>query len=215
MAHEAQRLRPEDALAEIAALRGYRERLTAQAAGVVWMVWGLVIALAGLVALFTTAQFVDGEKEVALLLWGLAICGGALVTNAVLRMQALETASGPAAWAPYALGAGALAAVVLLDGGLAWAATHLFGLPRGHGLGFASFNLLPAAGAATIAFLQRRRLGPGLGYAAAAAFLALGLAGMFAPWNPGAAAAFFWSCAWLALALVAYFALGLRAWVRG
>jgi hypothetical protein len=201
---------PQDALTALSSVQGYRERLTAQAAGIVWMVWGLVISLAGMVAMVTTAQMLDGEKEVAIVLWGLAIAGGALLTNAVLRMQALES-RGPAAWIPYAMGAGLLGAVIALDAGLS-ELIHLFGVGRTHHLGFASFNLLPAAGAFAIAFLQRHRVDPTKGYAAGAAFLGLyAIAALSASGVP----AFFWSSLWVGLALAGYLALGAHIWTRG
>jgi hypothetical protein len=206
---------PQQALESLGSIKEYRERLTMQAAGIVWMVWGLVITVCGLAAVYGNAQMVDGGKEAVMALWALAICGGALVTNAVLRMQALE-ARGPAAWIPYAVGAGALAAVVLLDTGVVELARHGFGLARTHkALGFGSYNLLPAAGALAIAYLQRRRVAPTLGYVVAAAFLALYVVAVFSPGGPGPASGFFWSSLWLGLGLVVYLGVGLRTCVRG
>jgi len=208
-------LDPKEALAALSGLHDYRERLTAQAAGIVWMAWGLVLAFVGLVSLYTNDHNrLDGHKEAAILLWLVAVAAGGFLTNAVWRAHALEREH--PAWVPYVAGAVAVTLVVLFQEAVNWILHE--GLHTGLGsapLGFASFNLLPAVGAATLAWLQRKRVPGTPGWMAAVGFLALYLVGSFAPWPGGDPTNVYASCAWIGLGLAGFLAVGLTTWSKG
>ncbi|MCA1811544.1 MAG: hypothetical protein LC623_05985 [Halobacteriales archaeon] len=205
---------PQEAMAALASVKGYRERLTAQAAGIVWMVWGLVVLAVGLATFYGSDHAREEVKPVAFSLMAAVVAAGALLTNAVWRAHALETES-HAPWVPYAAGLGTFAAVVggveLVD----WLLSEVLHSQAGRTpLGFAPLNLLAAVGALAIALLQRRRVSPAPGFVAAAALFAVYLVAKFGAWD-SSYHAYFANSAWAGLDLLAYFAVGLRTWVRG
>ncbi|MEA3203793.1 MAG: hypothetical protein QOI63_1472 [Thermoplasmata archaeon] len=205
---------PQQALASLAAVQGYRERLTAQAAGIVWMVWGLVVLAIGLATFYGSDHAREEVKPVAFALMGAVVAAGALLTNAVWRAHALE-AEAHAPWVPYAAGLGTLAAVVGAVELVDWLLSEVLRSAMGRTpLGFAPLNLLAAAGALAIALLQRRRVAPAPGLAAAAALFVVYLVAKLGPWGSDYHA-YFANSAWAGLALLAYFAVGLRTSANG
>lgn len=209
MAHEPA-MTPQDALTTLASLKGYRERLTAQAAGIVWMVWGLVVAIVGFVTFYARGHVVEGTKEVAYGTMALTVAVGALLSNAVWRAHALETERPQPWWIPYLAGGLALAGVVaaeeLLDALLGEVLRTRVGLTP---LGFAPLNLAGAAGAFTIALLQRRRVRASPGITIGCILLAVYLIAKFGTWSQAPDTVFFASFGWAALCLVSYVSVGL------
>lgn len=204
---------PIQALDALASLAGYRERLTSQAAGIVWMIWGLVITP---LPIFFAAAFqhnLNGGTFMAELAVAVALCAGAggLATNAVWRAHALEQSARPARWIAYASSAGVLVAAFVLA-----MATDL--IPIGHlvlgdaypitGLSFAGLGLLGSAGAATISLLQRTRVSPGPGLACAFALLALTLMGRYGIFAQDDATQATAALVYAAFTLIGFFAVG-------
>ncbi len=95
-----------DTLREV---RGHRERLTSQAAGFIWMVWGLVLLGIGLAS---QATFIIGRHAGYHIGWMdplttiLFTAAGLLITQVVQKMMAIDT--GRPAWQIWAIGAGAI-----------------------------------------------------------------------------------------------------------
>lgn len=175
MATTKSAMTPEQAAATIADVQDYRQGFTARAAGTIWMVWGLVL---GALAIGDVANWAgDGGQEgnltdglyVGYVLFVLA--GGILVNHAVWKSQALVTGEGSRFWlvsglAVLLIGTGA----VLANLGL----TQLFEatLPDEEGTFYRSgFGIMATTVAATITFLQRKRVTWIPGALAAAAFL--------------------------------------------
>ena len=162
---------PNEALQTIASIRAYRERLTPRAAGLVWIVWGFALALD--LVLSIAFNFVDDAKLVgydptarlvALVAGGLFCIGGAAgATNAIWRSHSIGAERPFPAWVPFVAILGFTVGINALLLGLQW----LNGFRPFPGLDYAPMLLIAAGGAATLAFLQRRRvtLGPGLGAA--------------------------------------------------
>lgn len=169
MAQALPAMTPEEALQTVASVRGYRERLTGQAAGIVWLVWGMALTFHAFLVLFVEspgqgADVVTGTgtlaKGWALELLGLVLMVGwaGFVTNAVWRSHALEAERPHAPWIPFAAGLAVVlvvGAINTLSNQLATDAGQQFG-PLG--IGFAPLAFLAAAGAVAIALLQRRRV---------------------------------------------------------
>lgn len=158
---------PEQALQTVASVRAYRERLTARAAGIVWMVWGLALSFQAFAALFAEfpalgADVVEGDGPGGMMAGGWALeivaivlmvfCGGGL-TNAVWRAHALDAERQHAAWIPYAAGLG----IAVLFVALLTASNRLADVGP-DGIAFAPLALFAAVGAVAIAVLQRRRV---------------------------------------------------------
>lgn len=169
MAQAIPAMTPEEALQTVAAVRGYRERLTGRAAGIVWMVWGLALTFYSFLVLYVEApgQGTGATEGGAIMAngWILELVGllvmvawAGLVTNAIWRSHALDAERPHAPWIPYA--AGLLVVFVIgaantLSNQLATEEGQQFG-PLG--IAFAPLALLAAAGAVAIAALQRRRV---------------------------------------------------------
>lgn len=174
MANATQAMTPEEALQAVASVRGYRERLTARAAGIVWMVWGLALAFHGFAALFVEfpalgADVVDGNglmpgaKWMLLLAIAFTVYAGGMLTNAVWHAHALETDRTTPAWVAFAASGAVIAVLAGIVVGSNVLADSLGQLGQ-RGIAFSPLALLAAGGAATIAILQRRRVAmlPGL-----------------------------------------------------
>lgn len=201
---------PTEAIATLGSVRAYREHLTGRAAGIVWMVWGATLTLLAFQALF--AEFGAWNRDVPppALHWLLELAGTAigvafagLATNAVWRAHALEAERMHARWIPFAAGA-----AVILGAAAIVIASNSIGFDGPRGLAFAPILLVAAAGAATIALLQRRRVRSTPGLATAGLLLALAVVTRFVP-MPQDRDTQFWGAAILAwLPLIAYAAVG-------
>lgn len=208
---------PEEALQTIASVRAYRERLTARAAGLVWIVWGLALSFQAFAGLFVEmpgygADVVDGEGvmaggwilELAVLL--LAVGCGGFLTNAIWRAHALETDRPHPGWLPFVAGIG----VILVMVSLTVLSNQVDRQLGPQGIGFSPLALLAAAGAVAIAVLQRRRVRMLPGLLGALVLLNLFIFARFLAY-PQDFDTQAWGAAVMALsALVVYFAVG--AW---
>lgn len=169
MAQPTPAMTPEEALQTVAQVRRYREHLTARAAGIVWMVWGLALSFHAFAALFVEApgqgaDVVEGGPGLMANSWALELLvlllmvgSAATLTNAIWRAHALELERTHAPWIPYA----AALLVVLSIVALTFLSNQpeVWGKVRTvQGIGFAPLALLAAAGALAIAILQRRRV---------------------------------------------------------
>lgn len=214
----AQAMTPEQALQTIAAVRDYRERLTARAAGIVWLVWGLALSFQAFAALFVEfpglgADVVEGDGAGGMMAGGvwleaaavlIMVAAGAALTNAVWRAHALETERPHAPWIPY-VSALALAITFIA---LVTASNMLLDVGP-DGIGFAPLALFAAAGAVAIAVLQRHRVPMLPGLLGALALLNLFVFGRFLPY-PQDLDTQAWGAAVMALsAIVVYSAVGL------
>ncbi|HUR26367.1 MAG TPA: hypothetical protein VM327_10185 [Candidatus Thermoplasmatota archaeon] len=210
---------PEEALQTIASVRGYRERLTARAAGLVWMVWGLALSFHAFAALFVEfpgfgADVVEGDGVMPggwvleLIDIGVTIACAGILTNAIWRAHALETERTHAPWIPFAAGAGVILlmiALTLLSNQASTTVGHQLG-PLG--IAFAPLALLAAAGAVAIAVLQRRRVPMWPGMLGALVLLNLFVFGRFISY-PQDVDTQSWGAAMMALSsIVVYFAVG-------
>lgn len=221
MAPPTAAMTPEEALQTVAGVRQYRERLTARAAGIVWMVWGLALTFYSFLALFVEApgQGTDVFEGKGIMAngWILELVGlllmvtwAGFVTNAVWQSHALEAERPHAAWIPFAAGV----VVVVLIGALNTLSNQLV-TAQGHqvgplGIAFAPLALLAAAGAVTIAVLQRRRVRMLPGLLGALALLNLFVWGRFLTFDQDFDTQS-WGAAVMALSsLVVYSAVG--AW---
>lgn len=165
MAQPAPAMTPEEALQTVASVRTYRERLTARAAGIVWMVWGLALSFHAFAALFVEylglgADVVEGGPGLMRHAWLLeliilvvTVAVASALTNAVWRGLALEAERSHPAWVPYVA-----ALLVILSLGAVVFLTNAAGQFGPSGIAFAPLALLAAVGAATIAVLQRHRV---------------------------------------------------------
>lgn len=175
---------PDQALRTVATVRGYRERLTGRAAGVVWMVWGFALALlASSDMLALSADEPSGTEGWSVRLDGAAVStmvvalgallGGILATNAVWRAHALERGERHRAWVTWL----AVAALVAVGGAVGFSIVEV--LSRGVQADDADLQyviimpLVGAIAAAILTVLQRRRVQPWPGIVAAVALLAL------------------------------------------
>lgn len=184
MAKSNPAMTPAQALETVAAVRGYRERLTGRAAGIVWMVWGFALALLAstdMLALTnddtpTTEGWGARLDSAALATMAVAVAcllAGALVTNAVWKAHALERGLQHRSWVTWA-GVATLVAVGMLTG---FAIVEI--LSRRITADSADWNyviimpLMAAMGAGLIALLQRRQVSPWPGACAALLLLAV------------------------------------------
>lgn len=173
---------PQDAIATLREVGNYRERLTARAAGLLWMVWGLVFGVVGFGLLAEILARVDRSwwwYEAVLVPFCFA--AGAFVSNTVWRAHALERDPAHRAWVAWAAAFGALAVMSGIT-------TLLRLLVFSQRDADPAFNLAPlllagATGAVLLALVARRRapLLPGL-LAAAALAAAFGVLS-FGPWS--------------------------------
>lgn len=208
---------PQEALQTIASVRGYRERLTARAAGLVWIVWGFALSFQAFAGLFVEmpgygADVIAGQGVMAggwileLVVLVLAVGCAGFLTNAIWRAHALETDRPHPGWVPFVAGAGVILLMVSLTV-LSNQTDQQLG-PRG--IGFSPLALLAAAGAVAIAILQRRRVRMLPGLLGALVLLNLFVFGRFVAY-PQDFDTQSWGAAVMALsALVVYFLVG--AW---
>jgi hypothetical protein len=184
---------PQQALETIAQVRGYRERLTARAAGQVWMVWGLALALLATteLAALVPAPEPEGEGLRVGLAWQAlplplaALAGGVLATNAVWRAHALERGERHRSWVAWAA-VGAFLVAAMATGLLALLAVVAWAVPAGPDTQVLVGPGIAAVGALLLSVLQRRRVPAAPGLAAAAALVA---ANLLLPLVPGASLA--------------------------
>lgn len=177
---------PEQALQTISSVRDYRESLTARAAGIVWMVWGLALSFHAFAVLFVEfpGQGADVTQDGTGIMangWALEltalvvmVASAAALTNAVWRGHALQAERTHAAWIPYIAGL-----VVVLVMGSMTTLSNMMGEFGPLGINFAPLALLAAAGAVAIAVLQRRRVPMLPGLAGALVLLNLFVFGRF------------------------------------
>ena len=165
MAQTLPAMTAEEALQTVANVRTYREHLTARAAGIVWMVWGLALSFHAFAALFVESPGLGGDvvdggpglmanawaMELAILVVMVAVAGA--LTNAVWRGLALEAERDHPAWVPYVAGL-----LVVLSLGAVVFLTNAAGRFGPDGIAFAPLALLASVGAIAIATLQRRRV---------------------------------------------------------
>lgn len=174
MAQAIPAMTPEEALQTVASVRGYRQRLTGKAAGIVWMVWGLALTLvlnAGIQVDFApqtlkSDAWLAGNIAVGALGILLAVAAGALASNAIWRAFALEGEPGHRAWLPYAVGVGLVVVFFLVANGIGFVGDLL-----GWSGYYSPMHLLSALGAFAIAYLQRSRVSPVAGYVAGSVLL--------------------------------------------
>lgn len=184
MAKANDAMTPEQALATVASVRNYRERLTGRAAGLVWMVWGFALALLAstdMLALtegtMTTTEGWGARGDSAALATTVVavscLLAGALVTNAVWKAHALERGEHHRSWVTWAGVAGLVIAGMLA--GLAIIEV----LSRRAAEDAADWNyviimpLVGAMAAGLIALLQRRRVSAWPGTCVAVLLLAI------------------------------------------
>lgn len=182
MATTKQAMTPQDAIATLREVGQYRERLTARAAALLWVVWGLVLGVVGFGVLAETLARVGRDwwwYEAILVPFCFGV--GALASNLVWRAHALERDPGHRPWVAWAAAFGALAAM----SGVTFLLRILVYVHRS---GDPAFNLAPlllagAIGAVLLAVTARRRapLLPGLVAAGALAVAFAVLA--FGPWS--------------------------------
>ncbi len=161
------RLTPAGALEAIGSIRLYRERLTPQAAGTVWLVWGLALAAVGTLGGDLSAIAYVGLLGMIQVLgpWlaDLALLGAAVVTtNAIWRSHALERGTEHPAWIAWVVAT--VVAVGVLGLGVAAGIVYL-ALFGGQIMDFRVLALpLATAAAVALAVMQRTRVpaGPGL-----------------------------------------------------
>ena len=174
MASDNAAMTPEQAIAALQEVRVHRERLTARATMLIWMVWGLVLGVMGFAsqAAFLASYHAGWVDAVMVLVAGGV---GATVTNGIWRAHALERDPTHRAWVPWAAGVGGL----MLLGIVIWL-TNVVARAQGTtwggepGFMMAPVLLIGAVGAAIITALTRRvATWPG---ALAAAVLAVGFA---------------------------------------
>lgn len=182
MASQPPAMTPEEALQTVASVRGYREQLTARAAGNVWMVWGLVLAILAVSDLVGLHEMEAADESVEegwsfafpgwapLVAMALALAGGAVATNAIWKANALEAGGRHRSWVAWVgiLGLLVIVAAIgvttveimgrVVDPTTAPDDTYILLSPT-----------LAAVAAGAIALLQRKRVAawPGLGAAAA------------------------------------------------
>lgn len=210
---------PQQALDTIASLRDYRERLTARAAGIVWMVWALTLGFAVMGQLafeFAAPDVRDGAwfpaavgVMVAVALGALAL--GGLATNAVWRAHAVEGEGLPPRWMAFAAGT----VFVLAFIGLSAILRALLYQQTGLGFNFAPLLLLGSLGCATMAFLLRARLPPRPGLVAAAALFAGFVAAYLVPVPWDASLQMGGAVLFALLDVAAFAAVGLRHTLQG
>lgn len=181
----------EEALQTVASVRGYRERLTSQAAGIVWMVWGVTLGFLLMTSL--VYDFADGQVRegawwpaavgigVAGNLLGLAL--GGLLTNAVWKAHALQGEGLPPRWLAFAA---AIVFVLSFMGLSALLKAALYSTVR-LGFNYAPLLLFGGLACATMAFLLRGRIAPRAGLVAAGALLAAFVVAYAVPlaWDAG------------------------------
>lgn len=174
MASAETAMTPAQALATVASVRAYRERLTGRAAGLVWIVWGFALALLasndmiGLAGDATASGGsgvrTDGPALTALLLLVAVLAGGALASNVIWKAHALERGTTHRSWVTWLAVLGLLVAI----GGVGF--LMLTVLLHGSSPGDPASSqvlvwpLVGAVAAGLLAILQRRRVAwwPGL-----------------------------------------------------
>ncbi len=209
MASESTTATPAQMVAALHDIGDYREALTNRAAGIIWILWGLVLAAVGLhsTVYFLGSPGTGWADGAAIVVFGAA---GAIATNAVWRSQALRRDDEHRAWVAWLVGIGvpmALGAVVMLS-------NEIVTLPEG-AFPLAPVLLLSATGAFTISLVQRHHVWATPGFIAAGVLMALFLAARFVPverqpWLDTVGSA------WLAMiGLLAFAAVGLVHVRRG
>lgn len=189
MASTKSAMTPEAAAAAIAEVGEYRQGLTARAAAIVWMVWGLTMAGVAMLdivvaptvqvdpSLLNEGWNVQEHGYVYLVLPLTFLIGGVLATNAIWRAHAIERATRHRGWVAWAALAGLIALVVAVGLTAVYVAIR-FTNPGtadrpAFGLTYVFITPVFSGGAALLlSLLQRRRVRPLPGLIGTAVLLA-------------------------------------------
>lgn len=169
MGPEPHAMTPEQATEAIASVRDYRQGLTARAAGLVWMVWGLALAIlasADMVGILNLDEesMVEGEGWIwpgliSVLMPLAALAAGAIITNAIWKAHALERGAHHRSWVAWLGIIGILAAGVAIGFLSITLAQEFLNEPGAPSTTYILvMPLVAAVAAGLIAVLQRRRV---------------------------------------------------------
>lgn len=170
------RMSPDEALETLATVRDYREGLTARAAGIVWIVWGVTLGFMlaiNMVFEFDDSQLRDSPYHVGAISVGLAGIVGALVvggllTNITWRAHALGREGLPPPWVAFA----AAVVVILSFIGLSLILKQvLYNVVR-IGFNFAPLLLFGSFASLAMAVLLKGRVRPTAGFVASGVLFA-------------------------------------------
>ena len=110
-----------DAAATIAEVRGYRQGLTARAAGTVWMVWGLALAGIALIDVLVAPTIPDATEPgwnvqenawAIVLVPGILLLGATVATNTIWKAHAREMQARHQAWVTWLAVLGVVAVMI-------------------------------------------------------------------------------------------------------
>ncbi len=163
----AQFANAQEMLASLGEVREYRETMTRQAAGVIWIIWGLAVAAIGLyhLAYFLGSPGTAGPGGTAFVIFGGA---GALATNAVWRGHALERDRQHKAWVAWLVGIGVPMTVGALIMASNWLARGSGSTAPDPAFMLAPLLMLGSVGAFLLTVLMRHHVPPVPGYVGAA-----------------------------------------------
>lgn len=179
------RMSPAEALETLATVRGYREGLTARAAGIIWMVWGATLGF--MLATNMVFEFADSTLRASAYWPGAITVGvaglvaavvvGGLLTNMIWRAHALGREGLPPPWVAFA----AAVVFILAFIGLSFILKQVLYNTVRLGFNFAPLLLFGSLGCLTMAVLLKGRVRPTAGLAASGALFAAFLAAYFVP----------------------------------